>query len=142
MPVVTAPAGLFVSQKFADPRKPPGILADAIDPKTGEYLSISKGMDPIDSQVIVALTVVRASGSAVTDDGQTFSEIRKIDGSTGTLIGSRAKLALKRLTENRDIGIQQLASQANPDDESAALALQYKNLRALGPTQRSFLVIR
>jgi hypothetical protein len=134
-------AGLFVSQLFVDPTKPPGILADAIDPTTGEYLSISKGMDPIDAQMILALSVKRGSGASVTEDGQTFFEIKKIDESTPALIEARTRSSAKRLTDRGDVAFATLTPFADSASQSGSVAVQYRNLRARGPQARTLLVL-
>jgi hypothetical protein len=136
-----SPAGLFVAQKFVDPSKPPGILADAIDPKTNDYASIAIGMDPIDSQVIVALSVKRASGAAVLEDGHTFAEIRKVDTTTPAAIEARTRLTLKRLVEQRDIQITALVPTADPDHQSGWVEFQYRNRRARGPVSRTLRIM-
>ena len=146
MPIVIPPAGLtpagfFVAQTFVDPTKPPGILAYARDPKTGEFLSIVKGMDPIDAQVIDALKVKRGSGASVSEDGQTFDDIQKIDESTSTLIESKTRTSLKRLTDRGDIAIASLAPFVDSASQSGSVALQFKNLRARGPQARTLLVL-
>lgn len=125
----TSPAGFFVEQTFADPGLPPGILADAIDPLTHEYLSIRQGMDPIDAQVLIALKVVRKSGASVQDDGQDFATIENVDDQTPALIEAKTRLALRRLLENRDIEIVQLGPATDPADQSAYVVLEYRNLR-------------
>lgn len=140
-PAGLSPAGLFVAQTFVDPTKPPGILADAIDPTTGEYLSISKGMDPIDAQMILALSVKRASGASVSEDGQTFFEIKKIDESTPSLIEARTRNSTKRLTERGDVAFAALAPFADSASQSGSVAIQYRNLRARGPQARTLLVL-
>lgn len=146
MPVVIpaaglSPAGLFVSQAFADPTKPPGILAYAIDPTTGEYLSISRGMHPIDQQVIIALKVKRRSGAAVMNDGQRFSDIKKVDDTAQARIDSETRTALARLLKNGDIEIISLVPVADQDTDTGTMSLRYRNLRAKGAQERSLTVL-
>lgn len=129
-PAGLTPAGLFVPNTFADPSKPPGILADAIDPATGEYLSISRGMDPIDSQVILALTVRRASGASVTEDGQDFDEVKKVDDAAAKGLEARTQRALERLLTNGDIAVDRLTPTADQDTDEASVGLVFRNLRA------------
>lgn len=141
-PAGLTPAGFFVPQTFADPKKPPGVIAPAIDPKTHEFLSIDKGMDPIDSQVLIALTRKRGSGAAVAEHGQSFDEIRKIDDTTAALLESKTRTALKRLTDRGDIVISRLTPEANQDGDTANLTVEFQNLRARGgPVARKVLVI-
>jgi len=144
MPVIPvagfSPAGLFVAQTFAVPGAPPGILAAAIDPVTHEYQSISRGMDPIDSQVIVALTRVKGSGAAVTNDGQTFRDVKYTDETAQALIDSLTRTALKRLTDRGDIAIVKIATSADPATDYGWTFVQYRNLRTKGPQARTLKI--
>jgi hypothetical protein len=119
-----------VPQTFDDPGQPPGILADAIDPYTGEYLSILKGMDPIDAQVLDALTIKRGSGAAVRNDGQRFADIKKVDDAAATLIDGETRRALSRLVENQDIRVARVDPVADQNNDYADVVVQFKNLRA------------
>jgi hypothetical protein len=129
-PAGLAPAGFFVPQKFTDPSAPPAILADAIDPETGEYLSISRGCDPIDQQVLIAMTAERGSGSALENDGQKFGGIRKITETTEALIDGEARRALARLVDARDIRVRRVYANAQPDNDWGEVSVDYENLRA------------
>jgi hypothetical protein len=139
-PISVSPLGLFVPAPPVAPlAPPPGILADLIDygqfdpskdPErpTFEYLSLRRGMHPIDEQVCIALTRVRASGAAVQNEGGRFLDIEKLDDRAKSRIVSEARIALKRLVTNRDIEIVSLSAEI--DDDLATLLVQYKNLRA------------
>lgn len=129
-PAGLTPAGLFVPQTFDDPSQPPGILADAIDLQTGEYLSILKGVDPIDAQVLDAMKIKRASGAAVRNDGQRFADIEKVDDSTASLIDGEARRALSRLAENQDIRVVSVEPVVDQNNDYADVFVQFKNLRA------------
>jgi hypothetical protein len=78
-------------------------LADAIDPTTGDYLSIQRGIDPVEAAAIEALRVRRASGSAVLQDGSGLHEIQRIDDRTPFLVRSEIEYAWRRLIEARQI---------------------------------------
>jgi len=140
-PAGLTPAGFFVPQLFASPTDPPGILADAIDPQTGEYLSISRGIDPIDSQVLTALTLVRGSGAATQDDGQDFLAIKKVDETTATLIEAETRRALGRLVVSGDIKIKRVYPNADPDTDIGTVAVDYVNSRAVD-TQRRLATVQ
>lgn len=81
---------------------PSSLLADNIDPDTNDFKSLFTGMDVIDSQVIVAVTYSRASGSAIKEDGIRITA-KKIDESIRRQITSDVKTALSRLIRNGDI---------------------------------------
>lgn len=139
-PISVSPLGLFVPAGAVPPlAPPPGILADLIDygqfdpekdPKrpTFEYLSLKRGMHPIDEQVCIALTRVRASGAAVQNEGGRFLDVDKLDDRAKSRIVSEARIALKRLVSNRDIEVVTMS--VDIVDDLATLFLQYKNLRA------------
>jgi hypothetical protein len=140
-PAGLTPAGFFVPQTFADPSSPPGILADAIDPETGEYLSISRGIDPIDEQVLVALTLRRRSGAACMDDGNDFAGVRKVDDSARTVIDAEARRALARLATAGDIKVRKVYAVADPDTDWGEVAVEYENTRAVSNRRRVAMVI-
>lgn len=77
-PAGTFPAGFLVPVHESYSVDEIGIAADAIDPVTGEYLSISQGFDPLDAWVLGQFAVVRGSGSAVMNDGRDFSDVTHI----------------------------------------------------------------
>lgn len=96
-------AGFFVPVLYEDPGAPPGILADAIDPVTGDYLSIERGFDPTDAAVLTALTVQRGSGSAVETVGQRYQDLERVDDTAAQFLASETERALKRLVDSRQI---------------------------------------
>lgn len=130
------PLGLWVPQTYAPKDGPPGILADSIDPKTGEFTSISKGMDPIDQQVVLAMRITRRSGAAVMNDGQEFREIRKVTEETPILMKSVAERALRRLIEQGDIELGELETNGDGGDDFAEVVINYTNKRARGRQDR------
>lgn len=135
-PAGLAPAGLFVPQIFADPAGPAAILADAIDPKTGEYLSISRGMDPVDQQVLIAMCQRRNSGVALANDGNEFAKIRKVDESAARLIDGETRRCLAKLVARRDISVVGIYPNADPSNDWAEVALDFQNLRSRGERRR------
>ena len=101
-------------------------LADAIDPSTGDYRSIQRGVDPIEAQAVEALMVRRASGSAVRDDGHKLHEIAFIDDRTAFLIRSEIEYAWRRLIEARQIRLDKLEVQTEGD--AANVVIHFTNL--------------
>jgi hypothetical protein len=85
LPSTVGPIGGAVSQ--TDPLLgPSNLLADYIDPGTKEYLSLTRGMDPIDAQALIALSYIRAAGPATEQDGNKLRDIKKM-GSVGKPAG-------------------------------------------------------
>lgn len=101
-------AGFFLEERFTDETKPPGILADAIDPKTGELLSIVRGFEPTDAALLAALATKRGSGAAVETVGQRFADVRMIDPSTPGVIRSEVDTALAHLVKDKQVSLQRV----------------------------------
>jgi len=99
-------AGFFLPVLYEDPGAPPGILADPIDPATGEFLSIERGFDPTDAAVLTALTVKRGSGSAVTDVGQRYQDLQRVDGTASQFIVAETERALSKLVDTKQITLE------------------------------------
>lgn len=134
MPVVippagVTPAGFFVPETYADPAGPPAILADPIDPSTGEFLSIARSYDPTDACVIEALRVERGSGPAVLEEGNRIRDVQLATEAAPRVIEQEAQYALRRFVEDRQIRIDKIAGAV--EDDLGALAFQYTNLRSV-----------
>jgi hypothetical protein len=84
----------------------PVVAAESINFKTKDVDTLLGGMDPIDQQVQEALGRLRGSGAAVTQDGQRFLDVKKLDDSAPTLLEGEARTALARLVANGDITIE------------------------------------
>lgn len=93
----------------------PAILADAVDFKTGELLSISRGYDPTDGAVFTALRTVRASGSAVEDVGQKFHEHKLVDTKLEPFMKQEVAFALKHLTDSNQVELQSVDIASDAD---------------------------
>ena len=96
-------------------------LADAINPTTGDYLSIQRGVDPVEAAALEALRVRRASGSAVLQDGSGLHEIRQIDDRTPFLVRSEVEYAWRRLIEARQIRLDGVDVVASGDTVNASI---------------------
>ncbi len=127
---VTA-ASFFDPLTFVDPASPPVILGDDIDPATGELRSILSGIHPVDSAVIVAVRTVRVRAAAVQDVGHRLSDIKKVDESTAKAIEQELRRALQPLVDTRDIRLDKIEIEADPDTDSGASLLAYTNLQAM-----------
>ncbi len=123
-PAGLTPAGAFVPQTFDDPRRPAGILADAIDYRTGEYMSILKGMDPVAVEELFARPTCSSSG------GQSFHEIEKVDDSTATRLAGEVARACARLVDNRDIRLKNVQPVVDQNNDYADVVVEFVNQRA------------
>lgn len=145
-PFVVPPAGASAAGLFNIPGipsglvGPPGILADKIDygqnneqldRATFEYLSLLEGMDPIDEQVMIALSRVRKSGAAVQNTGSDFfGASPKITEGTPAAVRNEARNGLKLLLDRRDISVESV--DVTPDDATNSFVVEvgFRNLRA------------
>lgn len=139
-PAGYSPASAFNLVGFARAQDPVPILADAIDPATGEYTSIEDSATIADGLVVTLMRTVRDSGAAVLGVGQRFSEIRNVDGNAPVLAESMIREALLPATT---AGIVQLANvdaaQNDTDPTQVDTAFDYLDLLAApDAAQRSF----
>ena len=119
--------------------EPSVLLADNIDPETRDFASLFTAIDPIDQQVVTALSVERATGPCVSNDGQKLGNIRKMTASYKTQVENEVARALSRLIRNGDISLVEM--RWDLDDESsqgAQLSVVYKNLRVADRSARTF----
>lgn len=129
------PIGSLLQKNYKIPEgQPDGIAADAIDPVTGEYLSIALGFDPLDAWVLGQLAVVRASGSAVQNDGRDFSEVQKALARDGEILRQEILRPLKVAIDAREIEAR-VEIEIDEDESSMVGYLTYKNL-ATGAERR------
>lgn len=125
------PPGFFVPQRFAT--DPPGVLTRAYDPQTFQLGSLMRGRDPIDDQVIVALTRVRGSGSAVEDIGARFLDVGELTEGAASELAAEARFALRHLVARRDIDLTRATSAVFPELQAAEVVVEYLNLRTVDP---------
>jgi hypothetical protein len=132
---VANPADIFFLPKtFADVAVAPiPWLADPIDPVTGQLLSIEQGFDPIDSAVIVAMRTERGSGSAVEDVGQRFRDAPRVDETLPQFLRMETQLALKHLTDAKDIAIRSVETTGEDDVGTVRLTYRSRNADDLKP---------
>jgi hypothetical protein len=129
-----APLGFFVASPGAL-APPSALLADSIDPFTHDYASLTTGVDPIDAQVLVALTILRDSGASVIGTGLRITDT-KILADIQLTLASAVSRALSTLIAKRDI--QLVAVDFGDDGEGVDagnqvvnFAVKWVNLRAL-----------
>lgn len=136
-PVGVSPASYGAPTEFVSPAKPPAILADDIDPATGELRSILRGIHPVDAHVITALRTKRGSGVSVMATGQRFDDVRKIDDAFPRRIQDECERALSTLIDRGDIRLEKIA--VIEDGDTGHLYFEYFNLRATNRDQKRTL---
>ena len=63
-PAGVSRASFFTPVEFVSPAKPAAVLADDIDPKTGELRSLLRGLHPVDAAVITAMRTERGCAAS------------------------------------------------------------------------------
>jgi len=119
---------------------PSPLLADDIDPYTHDFASITTGVDPIDAQVLTALTTLRDSGASVDGIGIRITDTKILADIVLTLT-SAVKQALSTLIANRDIQLVKVdfgddAEGVDPENQAVNFAVKWVNLRALDQAVR------
>lgn len=124
-----------VSKLAAYPRKrtdtstglQPALLADNVDPVTGDICSLFWAPHPVDAAVIFNLSVEQGSGAAVESVGHRYREIRKATDQAPRRIRDEVERPLRAMVQARDIRIEALTSEVREDLGVAELS--YVNLR-------------
>ena len=130
-----SPIGFFIRAPGALGAPSP-LLADNINPETRDFASLFTGLDPIDAQVQLAVTTVRASGSAVEEDG-IANLPDKMTNSVEDEITSAVKVALGRLIRNGDIEFLGMTFDLVDEGNQTVLPrARYRNLRAVDQATR------
>lgn len=101
-------------------------LADAIDPSTGDYRSILRGVDPIEAAALEALLVRRKSGSAVREDGMSFADLKKIDDTFESTLRAEIQYAWRRLIDARQIELSSI--EIETENDTATVRIHFVNL--------------
>lgn len=122
----------------------PSILADKIDPETGEYESLFEGRDPVDAQVLIAVSIARGTGAAVLATGNRFRDAKFVSERDKNVITSEARRALSGLLDRGDIEILEMSVLSRDEfdgapgiDDYLELTIVYLNLRANGDRRRT-----
>lgn len=119
MPIPLAgvtPASSFELNGFEPQRGPVPILADDIDPKTGEYRSITRSANLSDATVSYLLSIQRGSGAAVRSFGHRLREIRQVEEQSVELVASYLRQALEPATKSGMIRLDKVTATVNVDD--------------------------
>jgi hypothetical protein len=139
LPSTVGPIGLSVSVTLPVITFSP-ITADYIDPATGDYASMTSGLNPVDAQVVLAMSTIRGSGAAVMESGCNLSNVKKIRETVQREIMSEVRVALKLLIDNGDIRLGTFVFDVQPSNQYVGAVINYQNLRS-GGTRSIGLVI-
>lgn len=101
------------------------MLADDIDPNTGEVLSIFTSPHPVDAMVRDAVVTDRSSGLAVQGVGNSIHEHENlVDGESEADLADAARVALASLVER---GLIDAVATATVDGDTSDTQIQYRN---------------
>jgi hypothetical protein len=130
-PAGLSPASAPSVEDIARQVPPPAILADKIDPLTGDFASLFVGRSLADAFAIEALRVQRATGAAVRDLGNRFREITHVEDDAPELVESMAFEAF-RDAENAGVArLVQVTVATDPGDPAQlATVVEYRDLLA------------
>jgi hypothetical protein len=141
-PAGTSPASAYDIIAHAVQEQPPAILADRIDPLTGEFESLVSGRGLADAMVIEAVRVQRGTGASVREEGNRFREVGYVDTTNAEVVESMTREALRPAEE---AGVLRLVSvTVEPDAEDGSqldTVIEYRDLLAPEKSQTRRLVI-
>ena len=120
------PPAITGGVELIGPSKPPAILADDIDPQTGEFRSLLRGVHPVDGMVVFALRTQRGTGASVPDVGSELATLDKVDDAFPQRIKFEIQAALAPLVKRKLVRIGAIVS-ASADDSASAYC-EYTNL--------------
>ena len=142
-PPASTPASAFTEQVAAEQQVAPAILADKIDPDTGDFLSIVEGWGIVDGAVIHAMRVERGTGASVRETGNRFKTVRHVEEQNAELLESLAEEALRPLIDQGMARLDGFAAETEEGDGTQQnTELQYVDLVTAKPNKRSFTVPR
>ena len=121
LPPVTTPLSGWVPNPEDPAEPPPAILADWIDPQTGDFASLLQSLDPIDAAVAFAFEVERDSGAAVQGVGHRFRSIRYVGPETPDLVASVAREAVSALVDEGLVDLEATRVETSGADVAAEI---------------------
>ena len=118
--------GSFDVVAITPPEGPVPILADLIDPVTGDFADLLRSAKVSDGLLVEAYRVERGSGPAVNEVGHTLRKVRHTDEGAVAEIKARA---VKPVEELADAGVLELRSiSVEVDEDEAVLDLAVRDL--------------
>jgi hypothetical protein len=130
-PAGVTPASAFALEQHAVSEPPPAILADKIDPATGEYQSIVDTATIADGLVVHLLRTQRGSGAAVLEFGQRYRELSHVTSESPELVESMTREALEPATDAGVVAFKRIDAEVEDDDGAQINAgIQYTDLLA------------
>lgn len=130
-PAGVTPASAFSLTQQAVTEPPPAILADMIDPATGEFLSIVDSATIADGLVVHLLRTQRGTGAAVLRTGQRFRELTHVTKGSPEVVESMVREALRPATDAGVVAFRSIEAEVDAQDGSQVNAgIDYLDLLA------------
>lgn len=134
-PAGVSPASFFVpGVAFVSPEQPPALLADDIDPKTGELATLFTAPHPVHAAIQFAVRVRKGSGAAVQDIGHLYDRIKKKTDRTARELRDEAERLFKPFVDREDITVESIEEDLDQGFDGAAQRVKYRN-RITGQTE-------
>jgi len=131
IPAGITPAASFELAGFEPQLPPPVILADKIDPQTGEFASLVDGRTVAEGLVQHLLTVQRRTGASVRGFGHRLREIRHVDEHAAELVESYVREALQPGVDSGTIRLNRVEAEEDAEDPTQVNAtIEYLDLSA------------
>lgn len=111
-----SPASAYVLTGEFDPQQPVAILADMIDPATGDFASLEDSASIADGMAVVALTIQRGTGAAVLNTGHRLRDITHVDNDAGITAESLVREAFAPARAAGVLELVRVASDADAGD--------------------------
>lgn len=125
------PAASFELAGFEPQLPPPTILADKLDPATGDFASLTETRTVADGLVTYLLGVRRGSGAAQRSFGHRFREIRHADEQAPELLESFCREALQPGIDSETIRFRRVEAEIDAGDGTQVNAtIDYVDLLA------------
>jgi hypothetical protein len=142
-PASTSPASAFELTEIIEQKAPPLILADMIDPVTGDFASLTRGRPLADAFAIEALRVQRGTGAAVRDTGNRYRELRNVESNAVEVIDSMTREAFEDAARAGVAELVEVSVEVDADDPAQVnTVIEYRDLLAPRDRQTRRLIFR
>lgn len=136
-----SPASAFSAPALGVQAPPPAILADRINPQTGDFESLFVGRPLADAFAIEALRVQRGTGAAVRDLGHRFRELTHVEDDSPELIESMSSEAFADAANAGVARLVQVTVSVDPADPAQEqTVIEFRDLLAPADTAARRLV--
>lgn len=126
----SSPLGAYTINPRPGPLVPIPILADHINPDTGEITNLLASRTPVDGAVIEGFRVDRGSGPAVLNVGHTLRRIRHTDDSSLAEVPTRARDAVVEMERLGLVRFEGATTELNEEQDGLRTVAKVTDLTA------------